>query len=470
MEEGVSYRRSIWISSLITLVGFALYIGISAFIPRPNTPAGLLLLGIFLTLIPAIIWLAFFYQQDRSEPEPMKLVIRMFVFGGIAGAVAVAFNSQIADPLLVRFNNLLISFIVTFFTVSLIQEVLKVAMVRYVVLGTNVFDQHPDGIVYGLACGLGFGTILTLAFVVNTEGVVPLAAALQAVDNVLIHGALGAVGGYYIGRVKIDGKNIQWMITGLLLVTLINAVYQVASSQLAGQLDFNPWISLAVSVGLAIVVIAVLFYFFRRALMRAAGDLTTVSMAINARSKVIPWDIAQRYDFLLIGGIVIALAVSLGTGVALNGQSRTYTADEIGLTFSYPATWSEAGETIGSVTLRDFGGRGIYKPTFIVDSEKIGGDSLELAAAGELTRLAGQNAFYVELGRNDNATVAGNDAIQVEYQFATETAAGPAVVTGIITFVEVDGELFMLRYQADASVFDGGLPLYNRLLNSVRFE
>ena len=89
--EETSYRRSVWVSSLIALVGLALFIGIAVLIPPPAGQVGVLLLSLFLALIPAAIWLVFFYQQDRAEPEPKQLVVRIFdqpvpVAGGAAAA------------------------------------------------------------------------------------------------------------------------------------------------------------------------------------------------------------------------------------------------------------------------------------------------------------------------------------------------------------------------------------------------
>jgi RsiW-degrading membrane proteinase PrsW (M82 family) len=88
--------------------------------------------------------------------------------------------------------------VLTVLSISLMQEVLKLAMVRYVVLGTDEFDRHPDGIVYGLATGVGFATVLTVEYILRVGGVVPQAGAIIAVQNALLHGALGAVTGYYM--------------------------------------------------------------------------------------------------------------------------------------------------------------------------------------------------------------------------------------------------------------------------------
>ncbi len=472
MEDGVSYRKSVWISSLITLVALALFIGVSALIPRPERGAGVLLLSIFLAVIPAVIWLAFFSQQDRAEPEPTRLVLRVFAFGALAAAaVAVPLASSFAGQTISQFSSLAVRLLLVIFTVALMQEVLKLAMVRYVVLGTYEFDSHPDGIVYGLASGLGFATILTVTFVVSSGGVVPLAGAIRAVDNALVHGALGAVSGYYLGRVKIDGKKLGWLAQGLAIVAVLNGVYQVVSDELARRLAFNPWYSLAAAAVLAVATGAVLFAFFRRALRRAAGDLKTVSLQVHARSRAMPWDIRLKYDWLLIGAFVLSLLVALGAGTLADTRTVRYSNADPPIQLRYPAGWAMQAAEPGGLTLRDLSARGVWKPAIRVTSSKQRTDaSLDFVVAQYLTGKELSTPLYTETQRSEGYTVGGQPAIRSEYQYATDTPAGPAVVSGVETFVVVGDRLYIITYEAEPAVFGDGLPNYERLLRSVRFE
>lgn len=470
MEEGLSLRRSIWVSSLITLLGLAIFIGIAAVIPWPAGTMGRSLLGVFLALVPAVIWLVFFYQQDRAEPEPERLVIRMFVFGALAAA-AVSVVSQDIDKTIGQYSNLFVRLLLTVFSISLLQEVLKVAMVRYVLLGTNEFDEYPDGIVYGLASGLGFATILTITFVLRSSGVIPLAGATRAVNNALVHGALGAVSGYYLGRVKFDGKKLGWMAQGLAIVTVVNGLYRVLGDKLSSTLVFTPWYGLGAAVVLAIVVVAVLFAFFRRAMLRASGDLSTVSQQIHARSLEMPWDIHVRYDYLLIAGLVVGLVVGLGSGIILHGQSVTYEGEALPVTFSYPAGWAVQTEGAGGLTLRDLTSGGAFKTTISVVSNKTRPDAeLDLLVAQQVAAYMQYATMYTEIIRHENITVDGYPAIQVEYKYATETASGPAVVRGIATYVLVESRLYTLRYEADPLNYENALGRYEQLVQSTRFD
>lgn len=469
MEEGLSYRRSIWASSLITLVGLIIFIGIAAVIPTPSSNAGLLALGVLLALIPALIWLSFFYQQDRTEPEPERLVLRMFVFGALAALAFVPVGQQM-EQVLNQYSNPFIRLPLTIVSLSLMQETIKVGMVRYVLLGTNEFDEYPDGIVYGLASGLGLATVLTVATIVKASGMIPLAGASIAVNNALVHGVLGAVTGYYLGRVKLDGKKLPWMMRGLAIAAVVNGMYTVLSSELSNRLAFNPWYSLGAAVILAAVVGVVLFSFFRRALRRATGDLSTVSIQAHARSMDMPWDIHPRYDYLLIGALVLALASGLGANQLLRTQTLRYQSDALPVAFTYPKGWAIHSESPGEFSLRDLSSSNTFKTTISVVSNKTrGGTPLDLLTAQQITADSRFKVMYTELGTQQATTVDGNPAISVEYQYVTQTPSGPAVARGIVTYTLVEGRLFVFRYEADPLNFPDGLNAYQRLLNSTTF-
>jgi RsiW-degrading membrane proteinase PrsW (M82 family) len=470
VERGASFRRSLWISSLIALAGLALFVGISALIPRPSSTSGALLLSAFLALIPALIWLGFFYQQDRAEPEPKQLVARVFVFGALAAILMPPIDQSIGRSITLV-PGLVLRTILAILTISLIQETLKLAMVRYVVLGTNEFDSHQDGIVYGLASGLGFGTVLTLTYFLSTSGVIPLAGAIRAVDNALIHGTLGAVSGYYIGRVKIDGKKAGWMLQGLAVVTIANGIYYITSDELARRLTFNPLYGLGAAALLAVVVGAVLFAFFRRAQLRATGALRTVSVQLHARSKKMPWDIHPRYDYLLIGALVLALSIGGITSWVMGSRTAPYSSSELGAEFRYPAGWAIENPNSSSIAFRDLTGPGVFKPAITITRAKArSGGALDLLVAQSTTEYSQQKTLYTEIGRTDDIRVAEADGIQIEYQYATTTAGGrPVIVQGTAIQLLVGARLYTFRYEAEASTFTSSLARYQQLLKTVRF-
>ena len=470
MLQDSRFRSRLWVGGILAIVVSAVYLGISAVLPRPGAPGGLMALGVVLALIPAAVWLAFFSQPDQTSPEPIRLLIRVFVFGALAATAAVPVTQSMTTLTLDQFPNLIVRIVLFILSVGLLQEVLKVAIVRYVVLGTAEFDQHPDGVVYGLACGMGFATVLTTSYVLNSGGVLPLAGAVRALNNVFVHGALGAVSGYYIGRVKIDGKKLGWMLVGLTAVAAFNGLYQIALDELDSQFGFNPWYGLAIAAGLAAIVSTVLFLIYRRAMARATGDLSTVSVQAHARSSSMPWDIALRYDYLLIGAVLLALIVGFGAGGISSAANLRHSAtDTLPIDFRYPRRWAIQSDEPTAFAVRDLTSAGIFKPTLFVESDKVSpGVTAELYRVQQIVSLEGNHLYFDQLAQSD-VEVDGVVGTQLEYKYATNTVAGPAVVRGIETYVERGSRVFILRYEAEAEHFDRSFPHYMNLLSTASF-
>src|SRR5690349_13533932 len=78
--RAATYERSgIWRSLVILIVAMAVFVGavyLGVQVVKPVfTSTTLLITGLALALVPAAIWLVFFYQQDRVEPDPKGYVI-----------------------------------------------------------------------------------------------------------------------------------------------------------------------------------------------------------------------------------------------------------------------------------------------------------------------------------------------------------------------------------------------------------
>ena len=70
---------------------------------------------------------------------------------------------------------------------------------------------------------------------------------------------------------------------------------------------------------LALIMSYLLFSIFNQAHSRAAGDLGNITAQAQARSLDMPWDIAPRYDSVLVIGLIVALLVGWGISLAVQG-------------------------------------------------------------------------------------------------------------------------------------------------------
>ena len=99
--QKATYKRAgYWRTGLIAVIGLLIFVAavvaLDTYLAPQLTGATLVLTGIVLALVPAALWLVFFYQQDRLEPEPVGNVARMFVVGlALAGAIGIPLTDQL---------------------------------------------------------------------------------------------------------------------------------------------------------------------------------------------------------------------------------------------------------------------------------------------------------------------------------------------------------------------------------------
>jgi RsiW-degrading membrane proteinase PrsW (M82 family) len=252
-------RDSIWqadIASILLLVLFVLAIyGLEAWIRPQFTPATLMLTGIVLTLIPAIIWLAFFYRRDRLEPEPKHMIVQMFILGGLlASAVGIpVVNDLFAVPEWLPVSPVWARLLGGFLIVGFVQEFLKYAAVRFSVYFSAEFDEAIDGIIYTTAAAIGYATMLNINFVVSSGGVDLGAGTIRIVLTTLAQASFAGVSGYFLGRMKFEKRPLYWMPLGLTIAAALNSLFTFLRGALtqSSLSTANSWIGLLLAAVLA---------------------------------------------------------------------------------------------------------------------------------------------------------------------------------------------------------------------------
>src|SRR6185295_3067246 len=105
----------------------------------------------FMSCVPAMFWLGFFYLMDRHEPEPKQLVVGVCVLGAlIAAPLADFMQSQAVPPVALAVQGLspfsLDRVLHAVLIAGLAQEMCKYAVVRYTIYMSREFDEPMDGI------------------------------------------------------------------------------------------------------------------------------------------------------------------------------------------------------------------------------------------------------------------------------------------------------------------------------------
>jgi len=200
---------------------------------------------IVLGFAPGIFWIWYFYRQDKWEPEPKKLITKVFLYG-IVIALPVLFLEM---PFL--FSKLLLTVVAA----PIIEELFKFFTVRYSVYKNREFSEPLDGIIYATAAALGFASIENTFYLFSflNEGIITLTAffIVRALLSVPGHALFSSMWGYALGVAKYrpEGKR-RIILSGLITAVALHSLYNFLLSGLligaVGMLIFIPFLWLFV--------------------------------------------------------------------------------------------------------------------------------------------------------------------------------------------------------------------------------
>jgi RsiW-degrading membrane proteinase PrsW (M82 family) len=229
-EHARRSRGSLWkadLASVVVLVAVVAAMGLlDAVLETALGRTALLWVGLALSLVISVVWLAFFYRRDRYEPEPKGMVLQVFL---LAALLAWAVGDPLAEGIFrssdwlyrTAWAQILGGVLVLGFS----QEFLKYAAVRFSVYTSVEFDERTDGIIYGTAAGLGYALVLNVALVLDSGGVDLGSGSIRIAVTALAHASFAGVTGYFLGRQKLEPRPLWWMPLGVSVAALLNGAF-----------------------------------------------------------------------------------------------------------------------------------------------------------------------------------------------------------------------------------------------------
>lgn len=279
-QSATRERRGAWRSNLGLILALVIFVGLiyalDAWLQPVFSPSTLLVTGILLAVVPALIWLIVFYQQDRLEPEPRGYLLGVFILGALlAAALGIPLVENffhISDWL---YTDTLTTILGGILVVGFTQEFLKYAAVRYSIYNSSEFDEATDGIIYATAAGLGYATVLNIQFVIQNDGVDLGVGVIRMAVVALAQAGFAGITGYFLGRSKFESEPIWWMPLGITLAAVLNGLFNWVRGEITrGSVSLsggavNPWLGLVLAAVVAFLCLGAVSLLIRRNLRSA---------------------------------------------------------------------------------------------------------------------------------------------------------------------------------------------------------
>lgn len=190
-----------------------------------------------ISFLPPLLWLLFYLREDRKHPEPKHLLIATF-FGGIAAAIL----SIVAELILIgdirrasgglltdAFPKIFGGALAIFLVVALVEEYLKYAAVKALVVGRLEFDEPIDAMIYMMTAALGFAAVENVLFAVPVFGVdftsgVALTANRFLGAN-LLHALSSGIVGYFLAHSFFAPRRRHFVAVGVVIASILHAFF-----------------------------------------------------------------------------------------------------------------------------------------------------------------------------------------------------------------------------------------------------
>lgn len=178
----------------------------------------LLLLNIVLAALPALILLWYFNRWDRARSEPTGLLLYTFFLGFVA-VIPAAVIEMLINPLGMPYPPLLQLAFRAFIVAGLVEEGVKLFVVKHFILNRPAFDEVMDGIIYTVTASLGFAFFENIFY--SFGG--PATLIIRGLTAVPLHAVASGIMGYYIGISKFERAD-AWK-QGLFIAVMIHGAY-----------------------------------------------------------------------------------------------------------------------------------------------------------------------------------------------------------------------------------------------------
>lgn len=258
-----------WRAGVLQLVGMTVFTAVVAGLGSAMgemTTTGRVGLGIFLAIVPALLWMTYFYQQDQLEPEPKERLALVFFIAlalyEIAGRRMIDDVFRVSEWAAYDTKTSLLAH--TLINGVVYQACMYLA-VRFGVYASPEFDERMDGIVYGTVAGLGVATMLNLRYILDNNGVAVAPGVIQTVTMALAQASFGGLMGWFMAEAKFTHKNTLWVPIGFGISAALNGFFTWLTREVSSSgLSVDPFRQLGLGTLVAVAMLGLMVILMRQ--------------------------------------------------------------------------------------------------------------------------------------------------------------------------------------------------------------
>lgn len=178
---------------------------------------------LLLALAPAVILMMYVYFRDKYEKEPVGLILKGILLGGVIIFPVGAIENYI-QGFGAGFDKIPKAAYDGFLVAGATEEAFKFLMVFILIWRNRNFNEKFDGIVYAVSVSLGFAAVENLFYVFSNSSM--QVGMLRAFTAVPAHAVFGVVMGFYLGiaRFSIRSKG-KWLLLAFIVPWMLHGAY-----------------------------------------------------------------------------------------------------------------------------------------------------------------------------------------------------------------------------------------------------
>lgn len=172
---------------------------------------------------PAILLLFWVRSRETSDREPLRAVLGLFLYGATLGVGVAILVSLLVDGAVAGDSVLLAAVVIA----PLVEEPSKA--LGFLLVRRHV-DELEDGIVYGIAVGLGFAATESLLYGLvelqdSSVGGALAVVSARNVSSLLLHAGTSALVGFAYASARVRGAGRGLLLGAFALAILLHAFY-----------------------------------------------------------------------------------------------------------------------------------------------------------------------------------------------------------------------------------------------------